>query len=120
MNDTLFIRGLRVDTVIGVHAWEREITQTLVLDIELACDIAQAANTDALEHAVDYYAVSMRLLQLARESSFQLVETFAETAATILREEFGAQWLRLRVAKPGAVPEATDVGILIERGARGA
>jgi len=118
MNDTLFIRQLRVDTVIGVHDWEREIWQTLVLDIEIACDITLAAQTDKLEHAVDYYAVSMRLIELGQQSAFELVETFASTAADILRDEFNARWVRLRVAKPGAVAQAQDVGVQIERGAR--
>lgn len=118
MNDILFIRQLRVDTVIGVHDWERKITQTLVLDIEIACDIRSAAASDALNDAVDYYRVSMRLIELGRNARFELVERFAETAATILQEEFAAPWVRLRVAKPGAVPEAADVGVLIERGAR--
>jgi dihydroneopterin aldolase len=35
-------------------------------------------------------------------------------------EEFGVPWLRLRLSKPGAVGEAEDVGVLIERGERGA
>ena len=32
--DTVYIKGLRVDTVIGVYDWERDIRQTVVLDRE--------------------------------------------------------------------------------------
>src|SRR5690606_30784501 len=41
--DIVFLRGLRVDTVIGVYGWERQIRQTLSLDLELGVDVAAAA-----------------------------------------------------------------------------
>ena len=44
------------------------------------------------------------------------METFAEGVAALLREEFAVPWLRLRLAKPGAVAGADDVGVIIERG----
>ena len=118
MNDTLFIRKLRIETIIGVHEWERSVRQTLVLDLELACDIGPAASTDQLALALDYYTVSERLLRLGEESDFLLVERFAQTAAQMLMQEFDIPWLRMHVAKPGAVAEADEVGITIERGRR--
>lgn len=116
--DIVFIRELKIQTVIGAFGWERRIRQTVVLDLEMAADIEKAAATDQLEHALDYKAVSDRICGFISESSFQLVETLAEAVAGILLKEFGITWLRLRVSKPGAVPGAKDVGVLIERGRR--
>ena len=118
MTDRVFIRGLRVDTVIGVYGWERTVRQTLVLDLEMAADVAGPAAGDDVARALDYDAVSRRLRAYAASSQWQLVETFAEGVAQLLREEFAVPWLRLRLAKPGAVAGADDVGVLIERGSR--
>jgi len=114
--DIVFIRELRASTIIGVYDWEREVRQTVVLDLEMASDNRRAAASDDLDDALDYAAVSARLLAFIESSDFQLIETMAEQVATIVLEEFNVPWLRLRVCKPGAVAQANDVGILIERG----
>lgn len=114
--DIVFIRQLRADTVIGVYAWERRIRQTVVLDLEMAVDNRRAAAADRIEDTLDYAAVSTRILNYIEGSDFQLIETMAEGVATLVLEEFAVPWLRLRLSKPGAVVQALDVGILIERG----
>lgn len=116
--DTVFIRGLRADTVIGVYGWERKVRQTIVLDLEMAADNRRAAASDAVEDALDYAAVSARLLAFIAGSEFRLIESLAEQVAAIVLKEFGVPWLRLRLSKPGAVTQALDVGVLIERGER--
>lgn len=116
--DTVFIRELRVDTVIGVYDWERSVRQTLLLDLEMAWDNRPAAAGDRLDAALDYAAVSERIMAYLAQQRFQLIETLAERVAELVLAEFGVPWLRLRVCKPGAVAAARDVGVLIERGAR--
>ena len=118
--DTLFIRDLRIDAVIGIFEWERHVRQTLVLDLELGTDCRVAAATDDVADALDYKAVAKRLIDFVGNSEFHLVETLAERVAGILLEEFDVPWLRLRINKQGAVRGARDVGIVIERGAAGA
>jgi dihydroneopterin aldolase len=118
MTDIVFIRELRADTIIGVYAWERRVRQTVVLEIELASDNRRAATTDQIADALDYAALSTRVLSFIEGSDFQLIETLAERVAAIILEEFDVPWLRLRLAKPGAVARARDVGVLIERGVR--
>lgn len=116
--DIVFIRELRVETVIGIYDWEREIKQTVVLDLEMGSDVRRAAASDSIEDALNYKAVSKRLTGFIETSSFQLVETLAEGCAEILLQEFGIEWLRLSLNKIGAVSGARDVGVLIERGRR--
>ena len=116
--DIVYIQGLEVKTVIGIYDWEREIRQTVCIDLEMAKDIRKAAASDAIEHALDYKAVSKRLIAYVEESEFLLIETMAERIAQIVREEFDVPWLRLRLGKPGAVTGARDVGVIIERGSR--
>lgn len=116
--DRVFIRGLTIDTTIGIHDWEKRIRRPVVLDLEMASDIARGAATDRIEDALDYEAVTRRLEQFVSESRFELVETLAERCATILRDELGIPWVRLTLSKPGAVGEGVDVGVTIERGNR--
>jgi len=116
--DIVYLNDLRIDTVIGVYDWERRIRQTVVLDLEMACDIQPAAASDAIDDALDYKAVAKRLMDFVGGSEFQLVETLAEEIARILREEFRVPWLRLRLNKQGALTGVGYVGVIIERGAR--
>ncbi|HEC15167.1 MAG TPA: dihydroneopterin aldolase [Sedimenticola sp.] len=116
--DIVFLRGLRIDTVIGIYDWERRIRQTVVLDLEMAADVGRAAATDSIEDALDYKAVAKRMIEFVEQSEFQLVETLAEHCARIVRDEFGVPWLRLTLNKAGAVRGASDVGVVIERGGR--
>lgn len=116
--DIVFIRDLRIDTVIGIYDWEREIKQTVVLDINMSTDVQRAAASEDIADAVNYKDVSKRLINFVEESQFQLVETLAERCAEIIRHEFDVRWVQLTVNKIGAVSAATDVGVIIERGER--
>jgi dihydroneopterin aldolase len=117
--DKLFLRELKVDTVIGFHEWERRIKQTVSIDLEIGADSRAAAAVDAEAGAMNYEAIAKRLVEYVGASQYRLVETLAEAVARIVIGEFGAPWVRVTVAKPGAIPGARDVGIVIERTAGG-
>lgn len=117
--DIIFIRDLRIDTVIGIYDWERSIKQTLHIDLEMATDIAKAAASDQIEDTLNYKAVAKRVITFVEESSFQLVETLAERIVDLVREEFSVSWVRLVLNKGGAVRGARGVGVIIERGTAG-
>lgn len=116
--DIIFLRGLQIETIIGIYDWERESKQTVILDIEMATDIQRAAETDSIRDALDYKAVSKRLISFVEESQFFLVEKLTEEIAKILLNEFKVPWLRLSLNKKGAIRGASDVGIVIERGVK--
>ena len=113
--DIVYIRDLKIETVIGIYDWEREIKQTVSLDLEMAHDIRRAGETDNIEDTLNYKAVAKRLISFISESEFLLVETMAEKCAQIVLNEFSVPWLKLRLSKPGAVRGSQDVGVIIER-----
>ena len=117
--DIVYLNDLRVDTVIGIYDWERRTKQTVILDIEMGTDIQKAADSDNIDHTLDYKAVAKRLFAYISDSEFQLVETLAERAAGILLDEFNVPWCRIRLNKKGAVRGVRDVGVIIERGIKG-
>ena len=114
--DLVFIEDLRIQTVIGVYDWEREITQTVSLDLQMAFSIVQPGKSDDIADTLDYKSVSKRLIQFVEASEFQLVEALAEHCARIVLNEFPVTWLRLKLSKPGAVRGSSAVGVIIERG----
>lgn len=116
--DSVLIEGLAVDAVIGVYDWEREISQTLLIDLEMAWDNRVPGRSDNVADALDYAAVSERVAGFFASSSPQLLEAAAEGLSASLRSEFNITWLRLVIRKPGAVPLARAVGVSIERGQR--
>ena len=116
--DIVFIRELRIKTVIGIYDWERKIKQDVVFDLEMAADIAKAAQSDNIEDALDYKTISKRIIDFVEKSEFQLVETLAEKVAEIILTEFKVPWLKLQLNKQGALSAARDVGVTIERGVK--
>jgi dihydroneopterin aldolase len=116
--DIVFVSDLRIDTVIGIFDWERKIRQTVSLDLEMGTDIRAAAQSDTIEHTLDYKSVAKRLIEFVGTSEYQLVETLAEECAALIRREFDVPWLRLKLSKPGAVSGSDAVGVIIERGER--
>jgi dihydroneopterin aldolase len=113
--DTVFLRGLAVDTTIGFFEWERHVRQTVVIDLEIPVDCARAATSDDVADTTDYKRIAKRAIQFVNESSFKLVETLAHRLALTLLEEFGIAWVRLTLNKPGAIRGSRDVGVMIER-----
>jgi dihydroneopterin aldolase len=113
--DRVFLRGLTAECIIGFIDWERRVRQTVVVDLEIPVDCARAALTDEVADTVDYKKVAKRVLAFIEASEFKLVETLAHRLAILLLEEFGLEWVRLQVNKPGAIRNSRDVGVTIER-----
>ena len=114
--DIIFLRNLKIDTIVGIYDWERRIKQPVILDLEMATDIKKAAATDHIDDTLNYKAVAKRVISFVEDSEFELVETLAERIAEIIVNEFEVPWLRLSLNKIGAIRGARDVGVLIERG----
>ena len=116
--DIIYLKDLRIDTVIGIYEWERRVKQTLTFDIEIAADTGKAVQSDRIEDTVSYEAVAKRLTGYVSASEFELLEALGEGVARILLDEFNASWCRLRINKHGAVRGVRDVGVIMERGSR--
>lgn len=117
MTDYVSVRDLSVDAVIGVHAWERDVEQTLLVSVDMipeTADVRKAAASDDLADALDYSAVAETIAAVLREGRFRLIETAAERVAGRLFAAFPLTWLRLELRKPIAAGGYTAV-ITLER-----
>ena len=113
--DSIFLRGLSVECIIGFIDWERRTPQTLLIDLEMPCDCERAARRDDVADTLDYKQVAKRILAWVPSTEFKLVETLAHRLALLLLAEFPLEWVRISVNKPGAIRHSRDVGVRIER-----
>ena len=113
--DKIFIHALKSEAIIGIYDWERQVRQTVLVDVEISADIRKAALTDSIEDTLNYKRVAKHVLAFVEGSQFHLVETLAEHLAMLILKEFGVGWVRITVSKPGAVRSSRDVGVALER-----
>jgi len=113
--DKIFIHALKTEAIIGIFDWERQVRQTVIVDIEIGADVRRAALTDSIDDTLNYKRVAKRVLAFVEGSQFHLVETLAEHLAMLVLEEFGVAWVGIVLSKPGAVRSSRDVGVTLER-----
>ena len=115
MKDIIYIKDLRVETIIGIFDWERKVKQEGSIDMEFPFDCKKAAVTDSIEDTIDYKAICKGVIKFVEESSFQLQESLAESIAALVKDKYQVESIKLRVSKPGALRGAKDVGLVIHR-----
>jgi dihydroneopterin aldolase len=113
--DSILIRDLRVEVLIGIHKREHHYTQTVSLDLDIGLPGNAMFRSDRVADTIDYEQVALRIKTLAASGHFRLVETFADRVAKLLVGEFGAPWVRVSAAKIGILANAKFVGVSIER-----
>jgi dihydroneopterin aldolase len=113
--DKIFIHALKTEAIVGIFDWERQVKQTVLIDLEFSADIRKAALSDSIDDTLNYKRVAKRVLGFVEGSSFHLVETLAEHIAMTVLQEFGVAWVRISLSKPGAIRNSRDVGVVIER-----
>ncbi len=113
--DKIFIHALKTEAIIGIFDWERQVKQTVIVDIEISADITKAALSDSIEDTLNYKRIAKRVLAFVEASTFHLVETLAEHIAMLLLEDFGVAWVGISLSKPGAIRSSRDVGVVLER-----
>ena len=113
--DKIFIHALKTEAIIGIFDWERQVKQTVIVDLEISADVRKAALSDSINDTLNYKRVAKRVLAFVEVSQFHLVETLAEHIAMLLLEDFGLAWVRISLSKPGAIRSSRDVGVKLER-----
>jgi dihydroneopterin aldolase len=113
--NAIFIHDLRVQTRIGIYEWEAALAQTIRLDVELGLPSDDVFRSGDFADALDYAAVVKRLQAFAADHPHKLLERFAQAIADLLMRDFGAPWVKVRVAKIAPIAGVKELGIAIER-----
>lgn len=114
--DIIFLRELKVTTLIGIYEREKRVTQTLQLDLDIALPNSRACQSDDIRDALDYAQVARHIQSVLSDGHFSLLETLAEHIAQIILKDFNAPWVKVSVAKLQAIRNCRQVGVCIERG----
>ncbi|MBC7803442.1 MAG: dihydroneopterin aldolase [Candidatus Parcubacteria bacterium] len=116
--DTILVRDLRVEVLIGIHKRERHVAQIVSIDLDIGIPGTKVFASDKVSDTIDYAQVALGIAALAGSGHFRLVETFADRIAKLLIDDFKAPWVRVSAAKIGILRNAKFVGVSIERGTR--
>ncbi|CUX96263.1 Dihydroneopterin aldolase [Candidatus Gullanella endobia] len=114
--DIIFIEQLTVMAIIGIYDWEKQKFQKLVFDLEIGWNKRPLPYSDDISDCLNYTDVTNAILSLVSSKRFALIECVAEETAEQLISQFKIPWVRIKLSKPSAVPQAINVGIIIERG----
>ena len=113
--DRLTISGIKLNTLIGIHDWEKQTPQELVLDITFETNAKRIAEKDDIHQAIDYDKLLQHIIAFVQANHFLLIETLAEKMAEQVLEFFPTSWVQITLHKPGALKQAHDVFMTIER-----
>jgi len=113
--DIIFVRDIRLDTLIGAYEFERRHPLTLKLDIEIGRRREAVFTSHKVKDTIDYAAVVEVVKAVFASHAFHLLEPLAETIITQVLEKFDAHWARIELSKSGVLPSAGAVGVRIER-----
>ncbi len=113
--DRILINDLLVRCIIGVNEDERREKQDVLINLAISADLEKAGRSDRFEDTIDYRAMKKRIMAMAENSQFYLVEALAEAVAGICLEHAAVREVRVRVEKPGALRFARTVGVEITR-----
>ena len=113
--DKILIRNLLVRGIVGLNDWERVKKQDIVVHLEIYGDLAPAGRSDDVADTLNYRTLTKAVIDYVEGSGHYLVEALAHEIARIAITEHGAEGVRVRVEKPGALRFAESVGIEIER-----
>ncbi|MCC4116938.1 dihydroneopterin aldolase [Aromatoleum toluclasticum] len=116
--DFIFIEELRVQAWVGIYSREKAAPQTLELNLTFGVPDS-AAEQDDIADTIDYAEVIERIRKELGERHFNLIETLGEFVVKLLFDEFGAPWVKIRIAKMGVMKGVRRVGVYIQRGREG-
>ena len=107
----IYITGLEVDTLIGVYDWERVRTTQLLLDVTLDVDLSAAMISDDVADTVDYAKVAECIVEVGKESTFELLEAFGSKVMDTVLAHFSVSTITLKIVKPNILPNAQTVAV---------
>lgn len=109
------IKNLHIRTVIGCEDWERDRTQSLVVNLELELTDEKSALTDDVADTADYKKIKNEILTRAEKTEFKLIEKLAGFILDIAMENPKVDRATVEVDKPHALRFADSVSVSLTR-----
>ncbi|MBO5762044.1 MAG: dihydroneopterin aldolase [Lentisphaeria bacterium] len=113
--DTIFIRDLALECIIGTLEHERHEKQELLLNISFSGDFREAGKRDDLNCSVNYREVENLVISFVENSSFLLLEALAENLAEKILAFERVQEVSITIDKKKAALKAKSIALSITR-----
>ncbi len=112
----IFLREVVVDANIGIHAFEKEGTQKLVINIDLFVPLALSTpKHDKIHEVLDYDFVRSTVRKRIDEGHINLQETLVDDLARALLAHPSVRAARVSSEKPDVYDDVDAVGIEVFR-----
>ena len=110
----LFLRNYDVMINIGVHDFEKQGEQRLLINIDLFIPLAHSTpQADQLDEVVDYDFMRTTVLQRMAQGHVQLQETLCDDLARVLLAHPRVRAVGVSTMKPDVYPDCEGVGVEI-------
>ncbi|HET8701188.1 MAG TPA: dihydroneopterin triphosphate 2'-epimerase [Nitrococcus sp.] len=107
----IHIKNLRLRTYIGLNADEQTKLQDVVIGIWVDYDARAAASQDAVEHALNYKAITKQVIALVENNRFLLLEKLVFDVLDLVLAFDGVKRAIVEVDKPHALRFADSVSL---------
>ncbi len=111
----IFLRNFNVFISMGVHDFEKQARQRVIVNVDLYIDPDGRIEHDTIRETVDYDFVRNVILRIADSGHFHLQETFCERILDACLEKSGVLAARVSSEKPDIYPDCESVGFEIFR-----
>ena len=109
----IFLRNFEARISIGVHDFEKQARQRVVINVDLYLEPDGRIRRDHLSETVDYDFLRKEIAALAESGHFHLQETFCEKILELCLARPGVTAARVSSEKPDVYPDCEAVGFEI-------
>jgi len=108
----VFLRNITLNMNIGVHEFEKQATQRVVVNVDLYVSLAQTTPTDDdLTEVVDYDFVRNTILDIISRGHIELQETLCDEIIKRMLQHPLVLATRVSTEKPDVYTDCESVGV---------
>jgi dihydroneopterin aldolase len=96
----IFIRDFRLQVSIGIHDFEKEAPQTVVVNVDLMLRPSDKGHGDRIANVLNYDIVHDGIVALAKSRHFNLQETLVEAILDLCLAQPSVAEARVSTEKP--------------------
>lgn len=112
----IFLRDYEIIASIGIHEFERQNPQRIIVDVslDLANDMPPDTAEDRIETVLDYDFLRDRIREIVEGRHFNLQETLCAEILTTCLQPNKVLAARVSTRKPDVYPDCDSVGVELE------
>ena len=109
------IKNLHAKTIIGVYDWEKEVERELLINIDIEIDGTKAVATDNVDNTVNYYTLSLEIMEKISQTRFVLLEKLVAHVLDIVMLNPLVLRAKVEIDKGDIVKGVDNVSVIDER-----